>query len=154
MAHTDTDEAAPKKTKIAPPNINVTPLIDVLLVLMIIFMVVAPLKPAKFETKIPEKPQPTNPNIKVLPPEGLLVVDVTLSGTGPDQTVKLNSTEMSLVDLEARLKNELAKPERATDKAVYIKAPKDKQYGDVAQVIDVVKGAGAQPIGLQIDYLE
>jgi biopolymer transport protein ExbD len=37
---------------------------------------------------------------------------------------------------------------------VFIKAPKDKQYGDIVAIIDVVKGAGAQPIGLQIDYLQ
>jgi len=138
-----------RKVGMAPPNINVTPLIDVLLVLLIIFMVIQPQKEAKFESQIPQKPQETQTN--VVPPSDLLMVDVKLAGTGLDQTVELNSKPLSLVDLGTTLKDLL---EQRPDKTVFIKAPKDKQYGDIVAVIDVVKGAGAQPIGLQIDYLQ
>jgi len=134
---------------LAPPNINVTPLIDVLLVLLIIFMVIQPQKEAKFESNIPQKPQENNNT--VVPPSDMLMVDVKLQGSGPDQTIELNSRPMTLIELGTTLKDLL---EQRPDKTVFIKAPKDKQYGDIVEVIDVVKGAGAQPIGLQIDYLQ
>ena len=133
----------------APPNINVTPLIDVLLVLLIIFMVIQPQKEAKFESQIPQKPQDSQPN--VTPPSDMLMVDVKMTGSGPDQQIELNSKPMTLQELATTLKDLL---EQRPDKTVFIKAPKDKQYGDIVAVIDTVKGAGAQPIGLQIDYLQ
>ena len=138
-----------RKLGLAPPNINVTPLIDVLLVLLIIFMVIQPQKEAKFESQIPQKPQESQPN--VTPPSDMLMVDVKLTGTGPDQQIELNSRAMTLQELGTTLKDLL---EQRPDKTVFIKAPKDKQYGDIVAVIDTVKGAGAQPIGLQIDYLQ
>jgi biopolymer transport protein ExbD len=149
MAHGEADEIIPsKKLGLAPPNINVTPLIDVLLVLLIIFMVIQPRNEAKFESQIPQKPQ-EGENAPV-PFSDLLMVDVK-TGAGLDQTIELNSRQMSLVELGTTLKDLL---EQRPDKTVFIKAPKDKLYGDIVQVIDIVKGAGAQPIGLQIDYLQ
>jgi biopolymer transport protein ExbD len=138
-----------KHGKTAAPYINVTPMIDVLLVLLIIFMIIAPTKPAKFETKIPQKPAEDKPN-EVHPFSDLLMVDVK-SGAGQDQTVELNSRPMQLPELSTTLKDLL---EQSPDKTVFIKAPKDKPYGDIVAVIDAVKGAGATPIGLQIDYLQ
>jgi len=151
MAYGEVDEGVPhsRKLGLAPPNINVTPLIDVLLVLLIIFMVIQPQKEAKFESQIPQKPQESQPN--VAPPSDMLMVDVKMSGSGPDQQIELNSKPMTLQELGTTLKDLL---EQRPDKTVFIKAPKDKQYGDIVAVIDTVKGAGAQPIGLQIDYLQ
>jgi biopolymer transport protein ExbD len=137
-----------KKGKIAAPYINVTPMIDVLLVLLIIFMIIAPTKPAKFETKVPMKPQEDEKN-KVQPPSDLLMVEVK-SGSGVDQTVELNSKPMQLPELGTTLKDLL---DQRPDKTVFIKGPKAKPYGDIVAVIDVVKGAGATQIGLQVDYL-
>jgi biopolymer transport protein ExbD len=151
MAHAHAeDEIGPRKLGLAPPNINVTPLIDVLLVLLIIFMVIQPQREAKFESQIPQKPDETQQNA-ARPPSDLLMVDVKLGGTGLEQTIELNSKPMSLVELGTTLKDLL---EQRPDKAVFLKAPKDKMYGDIVAVIDVLKGAGAQPIGLQIDYLQ
>jgi biopolymer transport protein TolR len=150
MAHGEVEEGIrSKKVGMAPPNINVTPLIDVLLVLLIIFMVIQPQKEAKFESQIPQKPQESQPN--VTPPSDMLMVDVKMTGSGPDQQIELNSKPMTLQELATTLKDLL---EQRPDKTVFIKAPKDKQYGDIVAVIDTVKGAGAQPIGLQIDYLQ
>jgi biopolymer transport protein ExbD len=150
MAHGEADEIIPsRKVNLAPPNINVTPLIDVLLVLLIIFMVIQPQKEAKFESQIPQKPQDNKD--APTPPSDLLMVDVKKSGMGLDQTVELNSKPMSLQELSTTLKDLL---EQRPNKAVFLKAPKDKYYGDIVYVIDVLKGAGAQPIGLQIDFLE
>lgn len=129
------------------PSINVTPLIDVLLVLLIIFMVITPLKPHKFETKVPEKP-PENLDPNIQPDPSLLVVTIS-----KDRKIELNSQPMDEVQLGDRLKDELSK--RPTDKkTLFIKAPKELNYGYVVQIIDIVKGAGAQPVGLQIDYLD
>ncbi|HEV8483667.1 MAG TPA: biopolymer transporter ExbD [Blastocatellia bacterium] len=150
MAHGEADEIIPsRKVNLAPPNINVTPLIDVLLVLLIIFMVIQPQKEAKFESQIPQKPQDSKD--APTPPSDLLMVDVKKTGMGLDQTVELNSKPMSLQELATTLKDLL---EQRPNKAVFLKAPKDKFYGDIVYVIDVLKGAGAQPIGLQIDFLE
>jgi biopolymer transport protein ExbD len=158
MAHgtpDDSDGVPVRKLGMAPPNINVTPLIDVLLVLLIIFMVIQPHRESKFESQIPEKPKDQD---KPAPPnDTLLVIDVQREGGGLDQQVKLNNRAMPVTDLEATLKSIIDQriqnnPE--ADKTVFIKAPKDKLYGDIVAVIDAVKGAGAQPIGLQIDFLQ
>ncbi len=153
----------------AKPFINVTPLIDVLLVMLIIFMVAAPLKPHSFATKLPSIPDDT---LKLLAGEHTLVVTVS-----PDRTLKLNSltddmgtvgdpsklaTTLSAL-FNARLKNRAYSPEMLTrtdlpdskriQKTVFVKAPRSIPYGDVAKVIDGLKGAGAEPIGLQLDGL-
>jgi len=158
MAHGTPDEAeggGSRKLGMAPPNINVTPLIDVLLVLLIIFMVIQPQKEAKFESQIPQKPQ--NTSDPAPPNETLLVVEVLREGNGPEQQVLLNKRPMQLLELQNALKAVIeqriaSNPE--ADKTVFIKGPKDKRYGDMVSVIDAVKGAGAAPIGLQIDFLE
>jgi biopolymer transport protein ExbD len=150
------------------PLINVTPLIDVLLVLLIIFMVVSPLKHAKFEAHLPSPPD-TNTNVKPYP----LTLLVTIE---PDRTLKLNnlgdlgtiedtaklSAKLAAVFQErkqnhayrAEMLNSVSLPEdERVEKTVFIRAPRSTSYGDVAKVIDGIKGAGAQPIGLQIDGL-
>lgn len=151
------------------PNINVTPLIDVLLVVLIIFMIAAPLKPHSFSAQIPSEPDQTPP----LKPSDLTLV-VTIQ---PDRTLKLNklSDDMGTVDDSSKLSTFLVKlfnerkrnhayrddmisrielPEDSRiEKTVFIKAPRASSYGDVAKVIDGLKGAGAAPVGLQLDGL-
>lgn len=134
--------------KDATPYINVTPLIDVLLVLLIIFMVISPQKPHRFETKVPEKPPET---MKDAQPDPLsLLVTVPKAGGG----YKLNTEELK--DLNALYDRLFAALNgRPNDrKAVFIKAPRTLAYGEVIKVIDEVKKAGGQPIGLQIEDLE
>lgn len=129
------------------PSINVTPLIDVLLVLLIIFMVIQPRREASFESQVPQAPDASS--IVLSPPDDLLMVEVT-SGSGLDQIVELNSTPMPLIELGSTLRELL---EQRLSKTIYVKASKDREYGDVVRVIDVIKGAGADLIGLQIDFL-
>jgi biopolymer transport protein ExbD len=130
----------------ATPNINVTPLIDVLLVLLIIFMVISPKKPHRFESKIPEKPPEDQVN---LPPDPLSLL-VTIS----KGSYKLNTQEAaSLQDLYDQLYKALnGRP--ADRKSVFIKGPMALPYGEVVKVIDQVKKAGGGPIGLQIEGLD
>ncbi|NOT63544.1 MAG: biopolymer transporter ExbD [Acidobacteria bacterium] len=131
----------------ATPNINVTPLIDVLLVLLIIFMVISPKKPHRFESKIPEKPPEDQVN---LPPDPLSLLVTVSKGGG----YKLNTQEApSLDDLYKQLDKALnGRP--ADRKAVFIKGPTTLPYGEVVKVIDQVKKAGGGPIGLQIEGLD
>ena len=132
----------------AVPYINVTPLIDVLLVLLIIFMVISPQKPHKFEAKVPEKPPE---NVTPPPPDPLtLVVSIPKGGGG----FKLNQTDAkSLSDLSQLLHGALdGRP--ADRKAVFVKAPSATKYGAVVDVIDVIKQAQGSPIGLQLEGLD
>jgi biopolymer transport protein ExbD len=150
MAHGEVEEGfGSKKLGLAPPNINVTPLIDVLLVLLIIFMVIQPQKEAKFESQIPQKPDP-NQAQQVVQNDTRLLLEVSPEGGGYDQTVLLNRRPLSLPELQDFLKSVLSTRE---DKAIFIKAPVNKAYGDIIAVIDEVKAAGAEPIGLQTDGL-
>lgn len=135
-------------TKEAVPYINMTPMIDILLVLLIIFMVITPRKPHRFESQIPEKPPENQPE---QPPDPLaLLVTIPING----ETYKLNTEEHTgLKALEDRLFNRLdGRP--GDRKAVFIKAPRQLNYGEVVKVIDVVKKVGGQPIGLQIEGLD
>ncbi len=150
------------------PFINVTPLIDVLLVMLIIFMLVAPQKPHSFAAKLPAPPRDLPELINV----HTLVVTVQ-----PDRTLKLNrlTTDMGSVADPAKLseflvalfaerkKNRVYREdmiaridlpeERRIEKTVFIKAPRGIPYGEVTKVIDALKGAGAEPVGLQLDAL-
>lgn len=146
----------------ATPNINVTPLIDVLLVLLIIFMVISPLKPSRFEAKVPAEPKQDDPTVAT-PNPLTLVVSVSKN----DLKLMLNKDEMGDVTnpdaLTAKLKETFQGREangsfrpgtNEVEKTVFIKSPQSVKYGDVVKVIDAVKQAGAQPIGLQIDDLQ
>jgi biopolymer transport protein ExbD len=135
-------------TKEAVPYINMTPMIDILLVLLIIFMVITPRRPHRFESQIPERPPENQPE---QPPDPLaLLVTIPING----ETFKLNTEELQgLRGLEDRLLRALdGRP--GDRKAVFIKAPKQLNYGEVVKVIDVVKKVGGAPIGLQIEGLD
>lgn len=151
------------------PAINVTPLIDVLLVLLIIFMVITPTKPSKFDTKIPQEPKDL---IDVKPNDLSLVValdsDLSLALNNEKDLGNVNDAEKLVTKLRETfqirkenrvysdnlaMKTDLTEDERI-EKTVFIKAPKGTAYGNVTKVIDAVKMSGAQPISLQIDELK
>ena len=146
----------------ATPQINVTPLIDVLLVLLIIFMVISPLKPSRFEAKVPAEPkdQPEQQNIKPNP------LTLVVSINKDTKKVMLNTDELGDTTDTTALTSKLQQvfKDRETngtfregtnevEKTLFIKSPRSLKYGEVVKVIDAVKIAGAQPIGLQIDDL-
>lgn len=130
----------------AKPDINITPLIDVLLVMIIIFMVIKHKDPHRFENKVPEKPKPDAPkNVDVS-----LSLVITVDRTG---VIKLNSQEMNDENLRNTLKSTIEK--RPSDlRTVFIKGPREIPYEKVVKLIDIAKGAGAAPIGLQIDNID
>jgi biopolymer transport protein ExbD len=154
----------------AKPFINVTPLIDVLLVLLIIFMVAAPLKPHNFKVNLPSE---LTKDLKLLVANDKTLV-VTIQ---PDRTLKLNGLTdyMGTVDdpsklgetlsalFKERRNNHIYRDEMLTrfdlpedariQKTVFVKAPRSMPYVNVTMVIDGLKGAGADPVGLQLDDL-
>lgn len=144
----------------ATPNINVTPLIDVLLVLLIIFMIISPLKPSRFEAKVPAEPDKEDKIVKENPLT--LVISINKS----DLSIKLNEEKLGNVSDTTPLTNRLSeifksranegtfkKGTNEIEKTVFIKAPKGIRYGEIVKVIDGAKQANATPIGLQIDDL-
>ena len=126
------------------PYINVTPLIDVLLVLLIIFMVISPMKPSRFEAQLPKK----------LEPDTAAECKFCLVVTVEQSSYRLNATAAAnLKELEALLHSAL--DGRPLDyKGTFIKAPRGLQYSEVIKVIDVMAAAGCAPIGLQLDGLD
>lgn len=150
-------------SKGATPNINVTPLIDVLLVLLIIFMVITPTKPSRFEAKVPAEPKDEPASSPPKPNPLTLVVAINKA----DGKVTLNNEAMGNTSDASPLTEKLAavfKDREASgafregtnevEKTLFVKSPRSVKYGDVVRVIDAAKQAGAQPIGLQIDDLE
>ena len=145
----------------AKPFINVTPLIDVLLVLIIIFMLISPLKPSKFEAKVPAEPKddtsaPAKPNpltlVVTLDKSGAIELNKEKMGNVADTTnltAKLTQVFKDRADSGTALKEGT----NEVEKTLFVKAPRSIKYGDVVKIIDAVKVAGAQPIGLQIDDL-
>lgn len=172
MSHSamDPDKQEKRVLNTAVPFINVTPLIDVLLVLLIIFMVVTPLKPARFKADIPTQRDPNEDLSKLKPNPLTLVVSIS-----PDLQIKLNADSVGSVNDITPLAQKLLltfqqrKEQRAykvgmearsdvkeddrIEKTVFVKAPRAAKYGDVVKVIDAIKGAGASPVGLQVDDL-
>lgn len=160
-----------RRVPAATPNINVTPLIDVLLVLLIIFMVASPLRPARFKALVPEEPRRDAPEV-INPNDLTLVVTIDherklslnkMRNLGTLEEIEGLLAELARVlrEREERRVPRLGVPDPAAlpqgeryEKTVFIKAPRAIRYGEGARVIDKIKGAGANPVGLQIDDLQ
>jgi biopolymer transport protein TolR len=117
-------------------EINVTPMIDVLLVLLIIFMVVLPEHSVGLDVQVP---QPTDSQGRPLPTQDIVL---TVLGGGK---VRLDQADVDVVDLPGLLGALLA---RYTPGVVFVKGESDLDFAQVAEVIDVAKGAGWKRIGL------
>jgi biopolymer transport protein ExbD len=128
------------------PYINITPLIDILLVLLIIFMVISPMKPAKFEARIPEKLPADQRNIKTT---DSLVVSIDRDGG-----YRLNQQPAKTIDDLAGILRFALDRRPLELRTVFVKAPRFLNYGEVVRVIDVIKAAGSAEIGLQIEGLD
>jgi len=120
-------------------EINVTPMIDVLLVLIIIFMVIVPVTPKGVTADIPRestKSEPEQPRT--------VVIELHASANGPAQ-LSINRTAVSWEDLRATL---IDIYKTRAERVAFVRADSDMNFEPVAQVIDIAHSAGVENIGL------
>ena len=119
-------------------DINVTPMIDILLVLLIIFMAVTPVMPKGLEALVPLPDQNSSQ------PDAAIVLQILHTNTG-QPAYKINDANVAKSELAGRLQTIFSA--RAT-KVMFIEADKDMEFGPIANGIDIAKGAGVDHVGL------
>jgi len=119
-------------------DINITPYIDILLVLLIIFMVITPVKQMDLDVKVPQTSQDESTKSPVDP--NVIVVSI-----GESAKIAINQEETNITQLGSKLQEIYSK---RANKNMFVSASAKLPYGDVVKVIDIAKGAGVGDVGL------